>query len=86
MVLAVCTVAGNGGISLALPEIGAGMTSAVMKAQVLLTPLLAIWLLREPVSPRLWVGASVALFGFGLPQWFERGSGGVGTGYGTPLA
>ncbi len=76
--LALCTVAGNGGISLALPEIGAGMTSAVMKAQVLLTPVLAIWLLREPVSRRLWVGALVALVGFVLPQWLEGGAPGGG--------
>lgn len=66
--LAAFTIAGNMGIGAALPDIGAGMTSVVLKAQVILTPALAVYLLAERASSRLWLGAAVALFGVAAPQ------------------
>lgn len=78
-VLAGCTIAGNAGIAFALPTIGAGMTSAVMKAQVILTPILAARFLGERASRRLWVGALLALTGFAAPQVAQaEGLGGAG--------
>lgn len=67
-VLTVGTVLGNASIALALPAIGPGMTSVVMKAQVLITPLLSLWILSERASARLWLGGALALLGFGIPQ------------------
>lgn len=66
--LAVATVLGNTGVAMALPSVGPGMTSVLMKAQVLITPVLSIWLLREVPSRRLWVGAGLAMVGFVVPQ------------------
>lgn len=80
-VLTLGTVLGNGAIATALPSIGPGMTSVVMKAQVLLTPTLSIWLLSERASPRLWVGAALALAGFAIPQALEGGARGLDVGY-----
>ncbi|MEO1234664.1 MAG: DMT family transporter, partial [Myxococcota bacterium] len=67
--LAAFTIAGNLGIGGALPDIGAGMTSVVLKAQVILTPALAVFLLSERAPSRLWVGGCVALLGVAAPQW-----------------
>lgn len=79
--LAVLTLVGNFGIAMALPRVGAGMTSAVMKAQVILTPLLAAWLLSEPTPPRLWAGAALAFAGFVVPQVADAGGAGEISGY-----
>ena len=69
--LAACTIVGNLGIALALPDIGTGMTSVLLKAQVILTPWMAWWALDEHASPRLWVGAVLAMLGVALPQLIE---------------
>lgn len=66
--MALATVLGNGSIAIALPSIGPGMTSVVMKSQVLITPLLSMWLLSERAPTRLWVGGGLALVGFAVPQ------------------
>lgn len=79
-ILAACTVVGNLGVAHALPDIGAGMTSVVLKAQVVLTPMMAAVLLSEPASKRLWVGAVLAFSGVGLPQVAADQTGG-GIGY-----
>jgi drug/metabolite transporter (DMT)-like permease len=88
--LALCTIAGNAAIAFALPDIGAGMTSAVMKAQVILTPLLAARFLGESASRRLWVGAVLALAGFVVPQVAQagglRGSAGYALAFGAAVA
>lgn len=78
--LATLTIIGNFGIAYALPRIGAGMISAVMKAQVVLTPLLALPLLGERAPRRLWAGALLALLGFALPQ-LAAAEAGSGSGY-----
>jgi drug/metabolite transporter (DMT)-like permease len=80
--LAVGTVLGNSGVSVALPDIGPGMTSTVLKAQVIITPALSVWALKERPGGRLWAGGILALGGFALPQVLAgdwRGS----TGYGA---
>ncbi|MCA9554582.1 MAG: DMT family transporter [Myxococcales bacterium] len=66
--LAVGTVLGNSGVALALPDIGPGMTSTVLKAQVIITPALSLWFLKERPGGRLWAGGVLALLGFALPQ------------------
>ena len=71
VVLAILTIVSNLAIALALVEIGTGMTSVVLKSQVVLTPILAVWLLSERMSPRFWVGAVLALLGVGLPAAIE---------------
>ena len=68
LLLAVGTVLGNSGVALALPDIGPGMTSTVLKAQVLITPALSWFALRERAPGRLWLGGGLALAGFALPQ------------------
>lgn len=80
LALATCTILGNLGLGLALPDIGAGMTSVVMKSQVILTPILALWLLKEAAPSRLWAGAIVALAGVAAPQLLAETPRG-GTGY-----
>lgn len=79
--LALWTVLGNLGIALALPDIGTGMTSVVLKAQVILTPMLAIWFLKERASSRLWFGAILAMAGVAIPQVVTRESVGDAMGY-----
>ena len=66
--LAVCTVVGNAGIAWALPLIGAGMTSTVLKAQAILTPVAAMIFLGETVTLAHWAGTLLALLGFVWPQ------------------
>ncbi|MBX2812272.1 MAG: DMT family transporter [Myxococcales bacterium] len=82
--LAVCTVAGNVGVALALPLIGAGMTSVILKAQVIITPFLVWWVFKETPTSRLWVGVSLSLVGCIVPHW-SAGSDGDGHGYGWAL-
>ena len=65
--LALFTFIGNLGTAFSLPDIGAGMTSVVLKAQVVLTPILGLWLLNERMSGRFWMGAILALAGVALP-------------------
>lgn len=68
LLLAFFTLVGNFAIAKALPNIGAGMTSVVLKAQVVLTPILVWWVLKEAASSRLWLGATLAMLGVALPQ------------------
>lgn len=78
LLLAFFALIGNWAIARALPDIGAGMTSTVMKAQVILTPILAWLFLDERAPGRLWAGATVALLGFAIPQLIEgRGAHGA---------
>ena len=79
--LSVFTVLGNLGIAFALPRIGTGLTSVVLKAQVVLTPLFAIPFLGERASSRLWAGAVLALGGVVLPQAVESSPTGDVVGY-----
>jgi O-acetylserine/cysteine efflux transporter len=62
--LTVTTIAGNLAIAVSLPQIGAGMTSVVLKAQVVLTPLLAWVTIGERVNRHLALGVVVAGLGF----------------------
>ncbi len=84
--LAVCTVVCNLAVALALPSIGTGMTSVVLKAQVVLTPVLAFWALGERVSGRFWAGATLALVGVALPALVDGSGPSTGWGYGWALA
>lgn len=79
--LALATVLGNSALGLALPLIGPGMTSVTMKAQVLITPLLSLWILGERASGRLWAGGSVAVLGLALPQLMQDGPDHTQVGY-----
>ena len=74
VVLALFTVTCNFGTARALPDIGAGMTSVVLKAQVVLTPILALWALKESMSGRFWAGGLLALLGVAWPAMAESGS------------
>ncbi len=71
LALAVLTIAGNVSIAHSLPQIGAGMTSVVMKSQAVLTPLIAWVTIREKVSPHLFVGLAFALGGFLVMQYAD---------------
>ena len=71
VVLAVLTFFGNLGTAYSLPAIGAGMTSVVLKAQVVLTPVISYWALKERMSGRFWLGAILALVGVALPSLAE---------------
>lgn len=62
--LSVTTIAGNTAIALSLPAIGAGMTSVVLKAQVVLTPVIGFIAIRERVSRHLVLGVLFASCGF----------------------
>lgn len=79
--LAVFTVLGNLGIAFALPRIGTGLTSVVLKAQVVLTPMLAIPVLKEQASLRIWGGAMLALSGVAIPQLLAEPGQGDAVGY-----
>ena len=63
-ILAVATIVGNTAIGLALPILGAGMTSTVMRSQVLITPVLAWIVIREAVGRHLVVGIAIGAAGF----------------------
>lgn len=69
--LAALTIGGNLAVAYSLPQIGAGMTSVVMKAQVVLTPLLAWLTIRERVRPSLFVGIAFAVAGFAVMQYAD---------------
>ena len=77
LALAVCTIIGNLAVARALPDIGTGMTSMVLKAQVILTPLMVWWVLGERSSHRLWWGALVALSGVVVPHIIDNTKGGA---------
>lgn len=79
--LGTSTIIGNTALAFALPLIGPGVTSVVMKAQVLVTPLLSLWFLKERASARLWAGGGLAMLGFALPHLLERGHAGALEGY-----
>ncbi len=81
VLLALATILGNSALGLALPLIGPGMSSVMMKAQVLITPLLSLWFLGERASGRLWAGGGVALLGFTLPQLLQDGPRPTQVGY-----
>lgn len=85
VLLAGCTIVSNLGIARAVVDIGAGMTSVVLKSQVVLTPILAWWLLQEKVRARFWVGAALALAGVALAPLVEQTASGVMAGYGWAL-
>ncbi len=82
VVLATFTFIGNLGIAQSLPTIGAGMTSVVLKSQVVLTPVIAYWALSERLSGRFWAGAVLALAGVALPAVVEQQGFVASLGYG----
>ncbi len=69
--LAALTIGGNLAVAHSLPQIGAGMTSVVMKSQAVITPLLAWLTIRERVRPSLFVGLAFALGGFLVMQYAD---------------
>ena len=86
--LTVCTIVANFGIAIALPRVGTGMTSVILKSQVVLTPILAMFALGERMPGYFWAGALVALTGVALPvvQEPDLALGVVGYGAATVAA
>lgn len=67
--LGVLSSLGNEAVARALAHIAPGITAVVLRTQVVFVALGARLILREPTTPRFWIGAALALGGMGMLRW-----------------